>query len=49
MHLLRETGVAGVAGSAFYHGSDGDNLMRFCYAKTDEDLEEACRRIEALA
>lgn len=49
LHLLRETGVAGVAGSAFYHGSDGDSLMRFCYAKTDEDLEEACRRIEALA
>ena len=49
MHLLRETGVAGVPGSAFYHGSDGDNLIRFCYAKTDEDLEEACRRIEALA
>ena len=49
MHLLRETGVAGVAGSAFYHGTNGDNLIRFCYAKTEEDLEEACRRIEALA
>jgi aminotransferase len=46
--LLRETGVASVAGSAFYHGSGGENLIRFCYAKTDEELAEACRRLAAL-
>jgi aspartate/methionine/tyrosine aminotransferase len=33
-------------GEAFYHGSDGDNLLRFCYANTDAELEESCRRIE---
>jgi aminotransferase len=48
MYLLRETGVATVAGSAFYHGSGGDNLLRFCFAKTDAELAEACRRLKLL-
>jgi aminotransferase len=48
MALLHATGVATVAGSAFYHGGDGDNLVRFCYAKNDTDLEEACRRLRTL-
>ncbi|MHC4981648.1 MAG: pyridoxal phosphate-dependent aminotransferase [Planctomycetota bacterium] len=48
MHLLHAVGVAAVPGKAFYHGDDGENLLRFCYAKPDEDLEEACRRIEKL-
>jgi aminotransferase len=48
MTLLRETGVATVAGSAFYHGAGGDNLLRFCFAKTDAELEAACRRLRAL-
>lgn len=48
MTLLRETGVATVAGSAFYHGNGGENLVRFCFAKTDAELEEACRRLKAL-
>ncbi|HME01216.1 MAG TPA: aminotransferase class I/II-fold pyridoxal phosphate-dependent enzyme [Terriglobia bacterium] len=48
MHLLARARVATVPGEAFYHGSDGDNLIRFCYAKTDDELDEACRRIEAL-
>jgi aminotransferase len=37
-----------VAGSAFYHGADGDNLLRFCFAKTDAELSEACRRLQTL-
>jgi aminotransferase len=48
LYLLRETGVASVAGSAFYHGGGGDNLIRFCFAKNDGDLAEACRRLKAL-
>jgi aminotransferase len=44
---LQETGVASVAGSAFYHGG-GESLIRFCFAKNDADLEEACRRLRAL-
>jgi len=47
LYLLDQTSVATVAGSAFYHGSDGDNLIRFCYAKTDAELQEACRRLKA--
>lgn len=48
MTLLRETGVATVAGSAFYHGGGGENLVRFCFAKTDAELEEACRKLKTL-
>jgi aminotransferase len=47
MYLLHETGVASVAGSAFYHGG-GENLVRFCFAKTDAELAEACRRLQSL-
>jgi aminotransferase len=48
MYLLQETGVASVAGSAFYHGKDGEDLIRFCFAKNDADLQEACRRLKTL-
>mgnify|MGYP000849116231 CR=1 FL=1 len=48
MELLRRTGVAAVPGEAFFNGTGGENLARFCFAKKDEDLEEACRRIERL-
>ncbi len=47
MALLRATGVAGVPGEAFFSGAEGAAYMRFCYAKTDADLEEACRRLTA--
>ncbi len=45
MHLLSKTGVAGVPGEAFFHGAEGSNLIRFCFAKKDEELAEAARRI----
>lgn len=48
MHLLARTGVASVPGEAFFHGPEGANLVRFCFAKTDDELEEACRRIERM-
>ncbi|HEY1936902.1 MAG TPA: pyridoxal phosphate-dependent aminotransferase [Candidatus Angelobacter sp.] len=48
MILLRQTGVATVAGSAFYRGHGGDHLIRFCFAKADAELQEACRRLQAL-
>jgi len=48
--LLARTGVAGVAGSAFFRaGSDaGEELLRFCFAKRDADLGEACARLRTL-
>jgi len=45
MYLLHETGVASVPGSAFFHGKEGEHLVRFCFAKSQEDLESACKRI----
>ena len=51
--LLRETGVAAVSGAAFFQAragerNRGEDLLRFCFAKRDEDLEEACRRLGRL-
>ncbi|MCU1312968.1 MAG: Aspartate transaminase [Acidobacteriaceae bacterium] len=43
--LLAKTGVAAVAGSAFYSKGRGENLLRFCFAKQDAALEEACQRL----
>jgi len=48
MHVLNRTKVAGVPGEAFFSGAEGHRFMRFCFAKTDGDLDEACRRIEGL-
>lgn len=45
MFFLKQTGVACVPGEAFFHDNSGDNLVRFCFAKTDEELEGACARI----
>ncbi len=49
MHLLARTGVASVPGEAFYHGTEGQGLLRFCFAKPDAELEEACQRLEQLS
>ena len=46
MNLLNRTGVACVPGEAFYHDDAGQNLARFCFAKEDAVLDQACRRIE---
>jgi aminotransferase len=47
-HLLAVTGVASVAGSAFFRPGRGENLLRFCFAKRDEDLDEACARLRRI-
>jgi len=46
--LLRDTGVAAVAGSAFFRKGHGENLLRFCFAKQDAALDEACARLRKL-
>jgi aminotransferase len=46
--LLAKTGVAAVAGSAFFRAGKGEDLLRFCFAKKDEDLADACRRLRGL-
>jgi aminotransferase len=47
MTLLETIGIASVPGSAFFQGREGDHLARFCFAKVTEELDEACRRLEA--
>ena len=47
-HLLAVTGVASVAGSAFFRPGRGESILRFCFAKKDKDLDEACERLRRL-
>ncbi len=46
--LLRTTGIAAVAGSAFFRPGRGENLLRFCFAKQDVELDAACERLRRL-
>jgi aminotransferase len=48
-NLLARSGVAAVAGTAFFTQGRGENLLRFCYAKKQEDLVEACQRLRSLS
>ncbi len=45
MKLTRETGVACIPTSAFYHDDHDDRIVRFCFAKKEETLAEAGRRL----
>jgi aminotransferase len=46
LRLVREAGVATVPGSSFYNPpSLGHGLIRFCFCKKDETLQEAGRRL----
>jgi aminotransferase len=47
-NLLARTGVASVAGSAFFRPGRGEDLLRFCFAKKDHDLDDACARLRTL-
>ena len=46
--LMAATGVAAVAGSAFFRPGRGEELLRFCFAKKDAELDEACARLRKL-
>ena len=49
MNLLERSRVASVPGTAFFAGDGGQHLLRFCFAKEMDELQEACRRLrEAL-
>ncbi len=47
MALIENARVASVPGPSFHASSNGDRLLRFCFAKDFDVLEEACRRIKA--
>jgi aminotransferase len=48
MELLRRTKVAAVQGTSFFRGEAGNRMLRFCYAKEDQVLREACQRLRQL-
>ncbi len=48
LYILEKTGVACVPGKAFFNNGAGENLARFCFAKHDEVLDEACGRLSGL-
>jgi aminotransferase len=53
MNLLRQTGVAAVPGTSFFaaKGANAErakNTLRFCFAKTPEDLDRACEGLRCL-
>ena len=45
--LLEEGLVASVPGTSFFEGSRGERFLRFCFAKDDDAIDEAARRIAA--
>ena len=46
--LPREIKVASIPISVFYERPPGDKILRFCFAKSDEMLTEAAKRLAAL-
>ncbi len=48
MLLLERLKIASVPGTSFYGDPVGETLCRFCFAKEDDVLEEAARRIRSL-
>jgi methionine aminotransferase len=46
--LTREVGVAAIPLSAFYGNGFDQHTVRFCFAKRDETLNEALRRLARL-
>lgn len=47
MMLLDKLKIASVPGTSFYKDPVGETMCRFCFAKDDEVLEEAAKRIRA--
>ena len=43
--LTRETGVAAIPPSVFYHDGEDRRVLRFCFAKNDETLEKAAQKL----
>jgi methionine aminotransferase len=45
MRILQDHGVASIPTSAFLYASDAPDVLRFCFAKQDETLERAAKRL----
>lgn len=46
VRLTKETGVAAIPTSVFYHHSVDRKMLRFCFAKENETLEKAAERLQ---
>jgi methionine aminotransferase len=46
--LMREAGVAAIPVSAFHHDGHDARLIRFCFAKSEALIAQACERLSAL-
>lgn len=49
LKLLDTVGIASISGASFYRDPVGETILRFCFAKSDEVLDEAARRLRTLA
>ncbi|MDO9554740.1 MULTISPECIES: methionine aminotransferase [Rhodonellum] len=49
VRLTKEIGVASIPVSVFYQGKTDHKLLRFCFAKTDRDLEMALEKLAKLS
>ena len=45
MRLIREHGVASIPTSAFLYATEPPQVLRFCFAKTDDTLVRAADRL----
>lgn len=48
MYLLEKTGLACVPGAAFFTDPKDHFLARFCFAKEDDILDQACERLQRI-
>ena len=46
--LTTEIGVAAIPPSVFYHSRDDYKVLRFCFAKKEETLARAAKRLSGL-
>jgi len=47
--LTREYGVATIPVSAFYSSRQDDKLIRFCFAKKEDTIQDAIHRLQLLS
>lgn len=48
VRLIKESGVASIPISVFYHKPVYDNMLRFCFAKKDETIEKAAEILKKI-
>jgi len=48
IRLTKEFGVATIPVSAFYQDGTDNKVLRFCFAKKEETLEQAVERLKSL-